>query len=254
MRDSLRTLVLNYLKEIEMLGEEFLFFDRVSLPSSSVASATQEKKPYKVVSSLRELEALCKECKRCQLHKTRKNTVFGKGDEHAIMMLIGEAPGEEEDIKGEPFVGRAGKLLTKMLEAIELTRDDVYIANVLKCRPPGNRDPEPDEVESCKMHLKRQIEIINPELILALGRHAINLLLGYDGSLSSIRGNILYYNNIKVIPTYHPAALLYHESWKHGAWDDLRFARRLYDEVILKGGNQDGNKTDTKKERDRKTR
>ena len=151
-----------------------------------------------MVGSLTELKSLCKECKRCQLHKTRKNTVFEKGNEHAIMMLVGEAPGEEEDIKGEPFVGRAGKLITKMLEAIKLTRDDVYIANVLKCRPPGNRDPEPEETDTCKIYLRKQIDLIDPKIILALGRHAINLLVGYNGSLSSIRGNVLYYNNPKL--------------------------------------------------------
>ncbi len=226
--DELKTQILRYLKEEKLLGERFLFFDRAS---GSVASAAQEKEPYEKVNSLGELELLCKKCVRCPLHTTRNKVVFGKGNENSIIMLIGEAPGRQEDIRGEPFVGRAGELLTNMLKAIELKRKDVYIANVLKCRPPGNRDPKPEEVEACGGYLKRQIELIAPKIILALGRHALKFLTGYEGSLSQIRGNLLSYKGIKVIPTYHPAALIYHEEWKRGSWEDLKLARRLYDEV-----------------------
>lgn len=214
-KGKLKTLVLRYLKEEQMLGKEFLFFNRedIDLPDD-----------------LKELQLQCESCKRCPLFKTRRNVVFGKGNKNTTLMLVGEAPGEKEDIKGEPFVGAAGELLTKMLKAINLTRDDVYIANVLKCRPPQNRDPKPEEIETCEGYLFKQIEIINPKIILALGRHAIKFLTDYSGPLSAIRGNVLYYKGIKVIPTYHPAALIYHEEWKRGSWDDLKLARRLYDE------------------------
>lgn len=214
-KEKLRTLVLRYLKEEQMLGKDFLFFGR---------------KKSDIQNNLEGLKLLCEGCKRCVLYKTRRNIVFGKGNENAILMLVGEAPGEKEDIKGEPFVGAAGKLLTNMLKAINLTRNDVYIANVLKCRPPGNRDPKPKEIESCKTYLSKQIEIINPKIILALGRHALRFLTDYSGPLSAIRGNVLYYKEIKVVPTYHPAALIYHQEWKKGAWEDLKFVRKMYDE------------------------
>lgn len=214
-KEKLRTLVLRYLKEEQMLGKDFLFFDR---------------KKSNIQNNLEELKLLCERCKRCVLYKTRRNVVFGKGNKNSILMLIGEAPGEKEDIKGEPFVGAAGELLTNMLKAINLTRNDVYIANVLKCRPPGNRDPKPEEIESCKTYLSKQIEIINPKIILALGRHALRFLTDYSGPLSAIRGNVLYYKEIKVVPTYHPAALIYHQEWKKGAWEDLKFVRKMYDE------------------------
>ncbi|MCK4256586.1 uracil-DNA glycosylase, partial [candidate division WOR-3 bacterium] len=144
---------------------------------------------------------------------------------------IGEAPGYKEDEVGEPFVGKAGQLLTKMLKAIDLTREEIYIANVLKCRPPENRDPKPEEVDACKVYLEKQIELIAPQIILALGRHSLRLLTGYEGTLSQIRGNVLYYEGIKVIPTYHPAALIYHQEWKKGSWEDLKFLRRLYTQI-----------------------
>ncbi len=219
VKEGLKTLVLSYLKEKQMLGEEFLYFDR--------------RKKNEGVDTHRELENLkleCGECRKCPLHKTRRNVVFGKGNENAILMLIGEAPGYREDMTGEPFVGAAGELLSKMLKAIHLTREEIYIANVLKCRPPNNRDPKPDEVSACKGYLVRQVELIKPKIILALGRHALRLLTGYTGSLSRIRGNVLYYKGVKVIPTYHPAALIYHQEWKKGSWEDLKFARKMYDE------------------------
>jgi DNA polymerase len=220
-KEDIKSLLTGYLKEMEGLGEEFLFFDRGKKAQKSG-----------LLSELRQLELVCMGCRRCPLYKTRRNVVFGKGNENAILMLVGEAPGEREDITGEPFVGAAGELLTNELKAINLTRDDVYIANVLKCRPPNNRDPKPEEVSACKGYLVRQIELIKPKLVLALGRHALRLLTGYEGSLSQIRGNVLYYKGIKVIPTYHPAALIYHQEWKKGAWEDLKLARKMYDEIL----------------------
>jgi DNA polymerase len=166
-------------------------------------------------------------CTKCGLHKTRTQTVFGVGDESADWMLIGEAPGAEEDRLGDPFVGQAGRLLDNMLAAIGLSRrKNVYIANVLKCRPPGNRNPAPDEVEKCTPHLLRQIELIQPKLILAMGRFAAQTLLGTDASIASLRGRVHRYAGVPLIVTYHPAYLLRTLEDKAKAWEDLLFARK----------------------------
>jgi uracil-DNA glycosylase len=166
-------------------------------------------------------------CTACGLHKSRTQTVFGVGDEQADWMLIGEAPGAEEDRLGEPFVGQAGRLLDNMLAAIDLKRgENVYIANVLKCRPPGNRNPEPEEVEKCSPHLRAQIELIGPRLILAMGRFAAQTLLGTDASIASLRGRLHRYAGVPLIVTYHPAYLLRNLPDKAKAWEDLVFARR----------------------------
>ncbi len=219
MEKEINSLLVDYLKELKTLGKDYLYFDKKG-----------DNRTYDRHAELKRLESLCLECKMCPLHKTRKNVVFGKGNEDAVIMLIGEAPGYSEDLAGEPFVGKAGQLLTRMLGAIDLTRDEVYIGNILKCRPPDNRDPLPEEVEACKDYLLKQIELIKPRMIIALGRHSLRLLTGYSGPLKQIRGNVLYYEDIKVIPTYHPAALIYHQDWKKGAWEDLKFVRKLYDE------------------------
>ena len=166
-------------------------------------------------------------CTACGLHKTRTQTVFGVGDEDADWMLIGEAPGAEEDRLGEPFVGQAGKLLDNMLAAIGLKRgENVYIANVLKCRPPGNRNPEPEEVEKCTPFLKRQIALIQPKLIIAMGRFAAQTLLASDASIASMRGRVYRYEGVPLIVTYHPAYLLRTLPDKAKAWADLAFARK----------------------------
>jgi uracil-DNA glycosylase family 4 len=174
-----------------------------------------------------ELKQLVPACTACGLHKSRTQTVFGVGDENADWMLIGEAPGAEEDRLGEPFVGQAGKLLDNMLAAIGLRRgENVYIANVLKCRPPGNRNPEAEEVARCSPHLKRQIELIRPKLILAMGRFAAQTLLGSDASIASLRGRVHRYGEVPLIVTYHPAYLLRNLPDKAKAWADLVFARK----------------------------
>ena len=166
-------------------------------------------------------------CEACGLCKTRSNTVFGVGDEQAQWMLVGEAPGAEEDARGEPFVGQAGRLLDNMLAAIDLTREkNVYIANVLKCRPPGNRNPEPGEVAQCSPHLIRQIALIRPKLIVAMGRFAAQTLLASDATISSMRGRRYTYQDVPLIETYHPAYLLRSLQDKSKAWEDLVFARR----------------------------
>jgi DNA polymerase len=174
-----------------------------------------------------ELKPMVSGCTACGLHKTRTQTVFGVGDENADWMLIGEAPGAEEDRLGEPFVGQAGKLLDNMLAAIGLKRgENVYIANVLKCRPPGNRNPEPEEVARCSPHLLRQIELVQPKLILAMGRFAAQTLLGTDASIASLRGRVHAYAGVPLIVTYHPAYLLRTLPDKAKAWADLVFARK----------------------------
>ncbi len=172
------------------------------------------------------LKAAVARCTRCPLHRTRTQAVFGVGDEKADWLIVGEAPGADEDEKGEPFVGQAGKLLDNMLKSIGLKRgENVYIANVLKSRPPGNRNPEPEEVEACVPYLKRQIELIQPKLILASGRFAVQFLLGREASVASLRGRVHDYQGIPVIVTYHPAYLLRNPPEKAKAWEDLCLAR-----------------------------
>lgn len=167
------------------------------------------------------------DCVACGLCKSRTKTVFGVGDEQAEWLLVGEAPGAEEDAGGEPFVGQAGRLLDNMLAAIDLIRTkNVYITNVLKCRPPGNRNPEPSEVAQCSPHLIRQIALIRPKLIVALGRFAAQTLLATDASISSLRGRRHLYHGVPLIVTYHPAYLLRSLPDKAKAWEDLVFARR----------------------------
>jgi len=174
-----------------------------------------------------ELKRIVPACTACGLHKTRTQTVLGVGDEKADWLFIGEAPGAEEDRLGEPFVGQAGKLLDNMLAAIGLKRDEnVYICNVLKCRPPGNRNPEPEEVAKCSPHLMKQIALIQPKLIIAMGRFAAQTLLNSDASIASLRGRLHQYAGLPLIVTYHPAYLLRNLPDKVKAWQDLVFARR----------------------------
>ena len=171
-----------------------------------------------------------KDCTKCGLGFTRTNFVFGTGSPEAKMMFIGEAPGRDEDLQGKPFVGRAGQLLTKILNAIQLERKEVFIANILKCRPPNNRDPQTDERDMCFPYLLRQIEIIQPKVIVLLGRIAAQEILGTKDSMASMRGKVHYYMNSKLIITYHPAALLRNPHWKKSTWEDVQLARRIYDE------------------------
>jgi len=176
-----------------------------------------------------QLRRMVADCKRCPLHQSRTQTVFGIGSQEARLMIIGEAPGAEEDRRGEPFVGRAGKLLDEMLRAIGLSRSDVFIANVLKCRPPNNRDPSAEEAGLCRSHLQRQIELLNPRLVLAVGRIAAQHLLHTSAPLSQLRGKMHSLNDGKLplIVTYHPAYLLRSPSQKRKAWEDLCAARKL---------------------------
>ncbi len=171
------------------------------------------------------LDALEKEtlsCKECGLNRTRTNVVFGAGNTQAKLMFIGEAPGEEEDRQGKPFVGRAGQLLTKIIEAMGLEREDVYIANILKCRPPNNRAPLPDEIAACRNNIKRQVEIIKPRVICTLGKFASQTLLNTQTPISALRGKFREYAGIKVMPTFHPAYLLRNPEEKKTVWQDMK--------------------------------
>jgi len=180
-----------------------------------------------------ELKQIVPACTACGLHRTRAQTVLGVGDEQADWLFIGEAPGAEEDRLGEPFVGQAGKLLDNMLAAIGLNRaENVYICNVLKCRPPGNRNPEPEEVAQCSPHLAKQIALIQPKLIIAMGRFAAQTLLNSDASIASLRGRLHQYGGLPLIVTYHPAYLLRNLPDKSKAWEDLVLARRTMQSLI----------------------
>jgi len=171
---------------------------------------------------LAELEQVALACEKCGLAKTRTQVVYGVGNPNADLMFVGEAPGRDEDLQGKPFVGRAGQLLTDIVKAMKLTRDDVYIANVIKCRPPENRNPEPDELEACRPWIRRQIEIIKPKVIVTLGRFALQSLTGKSYGVSAIRGQWLEYEGIKVMPTYHPAYLLRNPAAKKDVWSDMK--------------------------------
>jgi uracil-DNA glycosylase len=170
------------------------------------------------------------DCTRCKLHALgRRQIVFGVGNPAADLMFVGEAPGADEDVQGFPFVGRAGQLLTKIIEAIGLRRDDVYIANVIKCRPPGNRNPEQDEVDTCEPFLFRQIDVIQPKVIVALGTFAARALLRTLDPISRLRGRVFAYRGARLVPTFHPAYLLRNPGSKREVWEDMKLVKRLLD-------------------------
>ncbi len=183
--------------------------------------------------SLIELEKKIKTCMKCELGKTRTNFVFGVGNPKSEIMFIGEAPGADEDIQGLPFVGRAGQLLTKLLKLVGIERQSIYICNILKCRPPKNRKPLPSEIEMCKPYLIKQIELVQPKVIVALGSTAVEGLLNLKKKMSELRGNILSFNKIPVIVTYHPAALLRNPNWEKDFIEDLNILKNKFS-VIMK--------------------
>lgn len=172
--------------------------------------------------SLEKLHQDVSNCRECPLYKTRKNPVFGEGNPKAKLVFVGEAPGREEDMQGLPFVGRSGELLTKIIEAMKLKRKDVYICNILKCRPPQNRSPLPSEIIACQDYLRQQLELINPKVICCLGKFACSALLNQDFPITKLRGNFLDFRGIKVMPTFHPAYLLRNPSAKRLVWEDMR--------------------------------
>ena len=220
---------LRYFKQYrELFGNEIF----LQLKNYSIIGDNSQKKKKRKSNSydLISFNDEIKNCLKCELGKTRKNFVFGVGDFNASLLLVGEAPGEQEDLSGEPFVGRAGKLLDKMLSAINRSREnDVFICNVLKCRPPDNRDPSKEEISKCEPYLVNQIDLIQPKLIVALGRVAGKTLLGVDKSLKDMRNTIHSYLGTNLIVTYHPAALLRNSNWKPDAWNDFKWIRTLID-------------------------
>jgi len=190
-------------------------------PAPAAAPSTDDAVAWEALRA----EALA--CRKCGLCETRTTVVFGEGHPRAELLFVGEAPGHDEDLQARPFVGRAGQLLTQMIEAMGLKREEVYIANVLKCRPPENRAPAPDEVEKCEPYLRRQIALIRPKIICALGNHALRALTGYTGGISKVRGRPMELLQGTVVPTFHPAYLLRNPPAKKDAWEDLKAILRL---------------------------
>jgi DNA polymerase len=179
--------------------------------------------------SLAQVAAEIRTCTKCRLHATRTQAVPGVGPDDAGLVFVGEGPGADEDAQGEPFVGRAGQLLTKIIESVDLRREEVFITNIVKCRPPNNRDPERDEVAACEPYLRRQLRLLQPRVICALGRHAASTLLETQESMARLRQGRHQYAGIRVFPTYHPAALLRNSKWKRPVWEDIQNVRREYD-------------------------
>jgi DNA polymerase len=197
----------------------------------ATVAKVQNLNKFEHILSLDEFDKEINSCQLCSLGETRTKFVFGEGNPNADLMLIGEAPGAEEDKSGIPFVGRAGKLLNDILKAIGFEREDVFIANILKCRPPNNRDPLPAEREVCKPYLYKQIDLIKPKIILCLGKISANVLLNNNDSLTKMRGSVHDINGIKTMVTFHPAALLRNPNWKRPTWEDVQKVKKLYDEL-----------------------
>jgi uracil-DNA glycosylase len=172
--------------------------------------------------TLDELRPFALDCTACRLSATRTQVVFGTGNPDAQLMFVGEAPGRDEDLQGEPFVGRAGQLLNDIIKAMKLTREEVYIANVIKCRPPENRNPEPDEMDACRPYIRKQIELVRPKVIVALGRFGLQSLTGKSYAITAIRGSWLDYEGVKMMPTFHPSYLLRNPAAKKDVWSDMK--------------------------------
>jgi DNA polymerase len=210
----------------EALAEEITSFK--ALPGESYS-----RDPHV---GLKEIREVIGDCHRCPLHASRKSIVFGQGNPKARLLFVGEAPGHEEDLQGEPFVGAAGMLLTRIIRAIDFDRGEVYIANIVKCRPPGNRNPTPEEIETCLPFLMEQIRVIEPWVICAMGAVAAQSLLRSTGKISDLRGKFHDFNGVKLMPTYHPAFLLRNPERKRQVWEDMKAIRREYERLSRKGG------------------
>ena len=201
-----------------------LYGDQIYLNKLEKSTVSKDSNEFKLNAYLDSI----KDCMKCSLGESRNKIVLGMGNPDADIVFVGEAPGKEEDIQGLPFVGRSGKLLDKMLESINLSREKVYILNVLKCRPPDNRDPLPSEIEMCEQYLKKQLEIINPKLVVSLGRISAMTILKTKESLKDLRQKKLSYEGIDFLVTYHPAALLRNPNFKKYAWEDFKLIRDKY--------------------------
>jgi len=224
-------------QEIDIYGGEVILElreNKVTKDEKPLADSVEKKQDLAVpeVSNLLEFNEAIKTCLKCALGHTRKKFVFGSGNPNATLLFIGEAPGQDEDEQGLPFVGAAGQLLTKIINIAGFARDEVYIANILKCRPPGNRVPLPEEIESCMPYLSRQIELIKPRYIFCLGRTAAQSLLGLNDSLGNLRKKTYQFQHAQMFVTYHPAALLRNPSWRWDCYDDLKKFRVVYDAEV----------------------
>lgn len=231
-----RALLARYLRQRAEMGEVEVFLDNLSGDTAlALAAGTYVAREVRQVAlaelpALRLLQENASSCVTCRLHETRTTVVFGEGSATAEVMVVGEAPGSEEDRTGRPFVGAAGKLLDVLLMSAGFPREQVYICNVLKCRPPQNRNPLPDEVESCAGYLRGQLELIKPKVLVALGNFAARALLATDVSVSRLRRQVHDYQGIPLIATYHPAFLLRSPQWTRSAWQDFQFVRQVLDE------------------------
>ena len=205
-------------------------------PHLSPSTLDYLQKGASILGSLDDLKGLIGDCERCKLCHSRTNPVFGEGSPHARLVFVGEGPGREEDLEGRPFVGEAGKLLTRIIGAMGLTREDVYICNIVKCRPPNNRDPEPDEIMACIPFLKKQIELIRPDVICALGRVAAQELLDKEIKITKERGKWGSFMDIPVMPTYHPAYLNRNPSAKRPVWEDVQKIMKLMGLEVKRDG------------------
>ncbi|MEJ2079038.1 MAG: uracil-DNA glycosylase [Acidobacteriota bacterium] len=207
------------------LAEQLTFFSELGVTDLDIRERESQVTESQPAVSLADIREELGECTRCKLHSGRIQIVFGTGDPNADLMFVGEAPGADEDRQGEPFVGKAGQLLTKIIAAIGLSRDQVYIANILKCRPPNNRDPQPDEVASCEPFLFKQIDSIQPMMIVALGKYAAQTLLRSTVPISRLRGRFFSYHGVPLMPTFHPAYLLHNPGGKREVWEDMQKVR-----------------------------
>lgn len=216
---------------------------RVRLPEGEIERLAREGADEEIegIADLGTLRAVVERCRRCPLHRVRQRAVFGEGDPDARLVCVGEAPGAREDESGRPFVGPAGRLLDQLLLAVGFRREEVYICNVLKSRPPENRDPEPEEIRACAPYLHRQLDLLEPRVIVAFGAFAARTLTGESGSLGSLRDRVHEYRGYPLVATYHPAALLRNRSWTRPTWDDLQRARRIVDgDEPVEGAGQMG--------------
>ncbi len=237
-REELRKRLADYLEYLKQSGLDYLprMVEKTLTPPPAdvnpaairgTATATIESEKGSAAPGLVEVKKRLGDCRRCRLWKGRKKIVFGTGNPDAELLFVGEAPGRDEDIKGEPFVGRAGQLLTRIIHAIDLRREEVYICNVIKCRPPQNRNPLPEEIEACEPFLVEQIESIRPKVICALGKFAAQTLLKTEAPISTLRGRFHEYHGVPLMPTYHPAYLLRNPKMKRETWEDVQMIQRL---------------------------
>ncbi len=218
--------------DVQVLIEQLRFYSALGVTHLNLSPAEDDapESPPAAV-SLEDIQKQIEGCTRCRLAETRTNLVFGAGNPRADLMFVGEAPGADEDLQGFPFVGAAGQLLSRIIEAIELEREQVYIANVLKCRPPENRNPEPEEIEACEGVLFAQIEAVAPMIVVALGRYAAQTLLRSEKGITSLRGKFYDYHGRLLIPTFHPSYLLHHPSAKRQVWEDMKAVRAKLKEL-----------------------